>query len=1576
MSIGYFYSIITLTRKIIKILTRSLLVLLGLLIAVWLLVQTSFIQNWLIAQAAQKLSKELNTEVSVRQVDFSLFDKMLMEGVLVKDRSKDTLAYIGRVGVNITDWFFFKEKVELKYISVEQTTVFLHRADSIWNYQFLLDYFSSPGTKDTTKKGIQLSLKKAELSNIHVIQKDEWRGETMDGKIGLLKLDMKEFNLPGKRIQATLLNIVSPSFAIYNYQGKRPRKPSRPDEDYHTEDVVNHWNEEGWNISVKNVTITNGEFKNELFTERQPFSYFDPAHLQFKQINGQFVNFQFAGDTMQAAIKLSAKERSGFDVKQLTANMLWHPTGMEFRDLDAETNKSRLRNYFAMRYTQFNHDMSEFITHVTMEGNFEDSEIHSDDIAFFAPELNDWKDRISVNGKVKGTVNHLKGSQVIITSLKNTIFDGDFTIDGLPDINSTFLDLRANLLQTSYADASAIYPGLKKINEVAVSKIDYLRFKGSFTGYIKDFVTYGTIQTNLGTLVTDINLKLPEKGEPIYSGKLKTDGFEIGTFLKDPLFGRIVMDGSLKGRGFKLKTLFAEIDGKIKAADINGYTYQNIDAKGIFEKRKFDGALVVNDPNLKINITGLVDLNKDTPMYKVNGDIYEINFKPLGLSRSNLSLKAYADLDFKGKTIDDFLGTANISNASLTRDGEPLSFEYLTLSSVIVDGKKELIAHSNEADVTIRGVFNILDLPTTTLSFLHNYFPAYIALPKKTIRNQDFTFDIVTKKIAPFISIWSVPVEGFDYSTINGRINTTDKLFNLETNVPLFTYTDKYNHFSFNNVRIKGNGDYHQLNLQGTLDQIQLNDSLSLPQSEFHIVAANDTGLVNIKTRASQTLKEADLNAHISTTRDGVALVFQTSTLVLNDKIWTIENNSDLFIGKKQIHSDAIRISSGTEKILAYTQPSATGNSDDFILELTKIRIDDIMPYFLKDPRLEGVVTGQVDILNPFGKMQIEANISAEEFRFNNDSIGVVQLKGNFSEETGDINTEIISDNPLNEFFSSGKINIKDPKKPVIDQVAEIKHVQLSLLQKYLSIIMTGMKGTGSGVINIKGDANQPELIGNVQISNASFVLDYTKCRYFIKEGTTINFKEGQLDFGTISLRDTSGRMASFSGKLYHKFFRDMRFDMNFRTNDDKRGLLVLNTTKKDNSLFYGHVVARASGSITGPSNNIVLKLQGEPTDSSRVFLPTTDSRVTGTADFIVFRKYGKEMKVESQIKESSSLLVDLDIIANPLAKIDLILDEITNDVIQGQGDGFLNIRVGTYEKTSMNGRFNISNGRYTFNWQALIKKPFDISRGTVEWNGDPYDAKINIDAKYTTPKISLPSDLAIGCTSNDRSEIIVVSNLSNTLKNPVINFRFELPQDHPCRNNPITISGFQRLYNNPNELNNQVFSLLFFNQFLSSNPNTSAAGSNLGSNIISTAAGTISEFIAQQVTSGLGLALKNIPGINKLALDPYVTFTPGLISGTQAQTSGFYGTSSFGITRRLLNGRLLLKAGGSVLVNTGQATVIQNNNQLTPDITLEWLITPDGKLRIIGFYRSIYDVQWRTANRTGISFSYVKDFD
>ena len=71
-------------------------------------------QNWLLTRVTTTLSDNLHAQISIEDIDFSLFNKMKLNGVLVKDQKGDTLLSSGQVRLNITDWFFFKDKIELK----------------------------------------------------------------------------------------------------------------------------------------------------------------------------------------------------------------------------------------------------------------------------------------------------------------------------------------------------------------------------------------------------------------------------------------------------------------------------------------------------------------------------------------------------------------------------------------------------------------------------------------------------------------------------------------------------------------------------------------------------------------------------------------------------------------------------------------------------------------------------------------------------------------------------------------------------------------------------------------------------------------------------------------------------------------------------------------------------------------------------------------------------------------------------------------------------------------------------------------------------------------------------------------------------------------------------------------------------------------------------------------------------------------------------------------------------------------------------------------------------------------------
>ncbi|HEY4873933.1 MAG TPA: hypothetical protein VIH86_00035, partial [Puia sp.] len=530
---------------LVKVITkRSAITLVLLLISFWFLIQTSPVQTWLLSKVTNEFSKQLHTTVSIRHVDFALFDKAILEDVLIEDQHKDTILYAANVKVLITDWFFLKDSAQINYIGLTNATVKLQRNDSVWNYQFIIDHFSS-AKKDSGSKGIALNLKKIDIDNIHVLKKDAWRGEDMNLNLRSLQMEADEMNLSKKIARINLLEFSQPEFSMTNYVGNRKTPPDTAlmikNDPLHL-----RLNPNNWNIAAKSIVINNGFYKDDKLDGGTPDSYFDGHHIFFNTINIDAKNVRLNKDTITANLAMSTKERSGIEVKSLTSNIKFYPEAMEFAKMDLQTNTSRLRNYFAMHFRTID-DMSDFLTKIKMEGNFTNADITSNDIAFFAPELKNWKKDIHITGSIKGTVSDLTAKNIIMTAGKNSLLNGNIHITGLPDIDKTQIDFKSNDLRTTYGDIVTFVPSLKNVGQPRIDQIEYLRFIGSFKGSFKDFVTNGTIETNLGTIVSNVNMKLNKNKPSVYSGTISTDSFNLGKFLDNDQLGKISFSGKING---------------------------------------------------------------------------------------------------------------------------------------------------------------------------------------------------------------------------------------------------------------------------------------------------------------------------------------------------------------------------------------------------------------------------------------------------------------------------------------------------------------------------------------------------------------------------------------------------------------------------------------------------------------------------------------------------------------------------------------------------------------------------------------------------------------------------------------------------------------------------------------------------------------------------------------------------------------------------------------------------------------------------------------------------------------------
>jgi hypothetical protein len=1547
--------------------------LLFILIAVWVFIETPSGQNWIARQVTKRLSRDLQTKVSIKHVDFSLFNRMHLEGVLVEDRDKDTLLYAKDMQVRITDWFFLKKDVVLKFIRLEDAVIKFQRTDSTWRQQFVFDYFNTPSSTRKKKAGISFDLKIIELVNVSFIKKDAWLGEDMNIRVGQLYMDAKKVDFSEKTFDINVLNLVDPYFYVTNYT-KRKNTNDANDEPNDTSRIS--WNSNNWKIVLDELYVRNGRFRTD--KQGSPLlAHFDGKHIDFTNINGELTGVHLLQDTIYSRLKLQAIERSGLVLRNLESDFKMAPDGMSLTNMDLQTNRSTIRNSFSMSFRDFS-EMGDFIHKVKMNAIFDDADIHSDDIAFFAPAMRTWNRRIKLNGKVRGTVDDLVGKDLVVEAGSNSFLSGDVTLTGLPDINTTFIDLKANTLRTTYSDAVTFIPAVRRVTSPDLRKIHYITFNGSFTGFIRDFVTFGYLQTNLGDLQTDLNMKLPRGQDPIYSGTFSTANFRLGELLDAKKLGSIAISGTVKGKGFSDRSRNAAVDAKIDFVDLNDYRYKNIVVKGTLNKKLFDGNASINDENAELELNGILDFNNATPSFDLIADVKHANLNKLKLTDNDLALKGHFNLDFTGNDIDNFTGTARISNAELTRNGNRLPFDSLVLTSYYADNVKTLTVASNEFNGLLEGDFNIKALPDAFQLFLNKYYPAYIKPPRRYYENQSLKFAITTQFVDDYVKLIDSSLSGFNYSQLEGNLDLGRNELNLTADVPQF----KYKQYSFDNVKFNAKGDFQKLVLNGTVGNVFINDSLNIPQAVFSVTARNDSSQVNILTGAGQALDKANLNALVLTYYDGVKIEFNPSSFNVNGKTWAIDESGELELRKRTPASGLLTLRESDQRITLRTTPSASGQGNDLKVELYKVNIGDVSPYFIRKNRLEGLVSGNFLVENITGKIKVTSNdIQTEFLRFDNDSLGAAKANLVYDDETKHL---VIKGSTLNEenFLGFDANVFFDPAKQKDNRIALTpRNFQIKILERFLGTLFTDMRGFLTGNININGEFTHLSITGKGRLKNAGLKVNFTQVFYDIAD-TDIELKSDEINLDGLVLTDTvTGNPVYVNGSILHESFKDMFYDIYLSTrkpnttgDDNNRPVLLLNTTFKNNKQFFGRVKGTGSLSLAGPQSNMFMKIDAIASnrDSSWVTLPNTRSRESGIADFLIERKYGREMSDSDLRKGSTNISYDVDVTANPMVTVKVVLDDLTGDEIKGRGSGSLNIRSGTTEPLSLRGKFDIEEGNYLFTFQSFFKKPFELRKGSdnyIEWNGDPYKARINFDAVYTAEKISFAplGSLSPG-TSAARGDVYVILSLTGELFKPNINFALDFPPSSPAITDPALGLVLQQMQKNTNEMNKQVTYLIVFNSFA---PTGLAESTSDGIGISYTISGILLDVISDQLNRLLSNLFKN----DKYRINVNTSLYDRDIINRNIQLGS---NVNFSIGRSFFNDRFIITVGSGF--ETVQESAVQQGIQILPDVTMEWLINKSGTIRATFFYRENTDYLTTSADaknrRAGASLTYRRDFD
>jgi len=1426
-----------------------------------------------------------------------------------------------------------------------------------WLCQRVAGYYSSKWHTKVRVGHVDLEfLKKLVLKDVYV---EDQHGDTLLSA-GILKLSIGALDFKKHNLYVSNIDIENTKVHLVTYKNTHELNLQFIIDAFASKDTTT---KSGgpikWDISSGGITLNNVDFHLQNLNDTETVEGMNYANLRVHNIYGRISDIKFEGDTVRGTMeRLSANEASGFVLKNMFCYIKLSTHGMELDALHIVTPQTDLSTDLVFHYERFR-DFDDFVTKVRMHAVFKKSQVCFEDVAFFAPGLKGVHNCFSITGQYDGTISDLHGKDMEIGWGKFSTFQGDADMVGLTDIDKTQIRVHiAELTTSKYEIETLPLPPFDKQQSIKlpdnIAYFNTIHFTGNFDGYISDFNTDGILNSDIGEIAASLHLRQDTvKKIPYYKGTIQTKGFDIGKFLQIKDMGAITSNTTIEGDGLSKERADAKIDGSIQGLNYKKYNYQNTTLNGELKKGFFSGTVQVNDPNLRLNFNGIVDIASKVHTYKFDANIYHSDLMAMHIVKDTNSpaiLSSHIKIDAEGNTLDEIAGTLHIDSTNYYVHRQQYHLNHLVLVSDLKSGFRSVDINSDYMDADISGHYSPLNSVACFKGLLANYLPDKFPKEMHIKNNKDFhdyNFNIRFKENTGLTDLFIPTLKIADGTTVKGYYKERGEEFSLTGQSPLIELNGR----KAKDSKITATGDNSELKAKINADTLFMSDSLYAAGFNINSNIANDTVHYFVKWN-NDSANNASIPGFIAFTRNAETVFKLLSPQIdIADSTWQLNKQNMVTVDTSGITAQDLMFYHGQQYISVIGKLS-NKKSDALVIDFHKFNLEDLL---ITSPTLKGTVDGTASISNANNHFLFVSALTFNDVYFNKEYLGNASINSYW-----DNTSQSIATNGQVDYYGNKTLSFignyypnKDSNNINVDGI--LNGFLIKTFNQYTKGYCSDMDGILNGNFNLSGNLNRPVFHGNVVANIKKIKVDYLNTYYHTPE---LNITIAPDTFKIISSRlyDDKGDTAVLSGNLYHSHFHNFRLDFGMTTNN----FYCLNTKDDNESSYFGQGYVSGNASFYGYLNSIHIDAN-ITTQKGTVFnIPLSNASEVEESDFIHFvnKNDPKTKKRKARKTNPGGLQMDFNIHVTSDAIAKLIFASKVGDILTSSGSGNIEFAMNNLGDISLRGSYIVTDGSYRFVLQNVINEDFNLRPGgTIQWNGDPYNAEINIQTSHMV-RTPLQPLFPFDTTHAQYSKSVPVYcdlDLSGKLTSPDIKFDVELPTvDQETRQ---TVASY---LSNPDEMNRQVFSLLIIKSFLPVQQGASSSTAPTPSIIPGVAGYSI---LSSQLTNLLNSISNKVNiGVN---YNPATMYTP-----QEAQLL---------LTTELLGGRVLINTDISQIGTTSTGAQTENSNNVVGEAAVEYLLTKDGKLRVKAFNKANDNTALNLLNAPytqGAGVSYKESFN
>lgn len=1143
-------------------------------------------------------------------------------------------------------------------------------------------------------------------------------------------------------------------------------------------------------LSSSDVSIYNSVFR--LIDENRTTT----KMLHFEDLNINATNFLINGSDVNARINtLNFQDSRGVTVKNMMTDFSYTVTDMVFDNLSIKTPNSEIKGEVKFSYDRA--DFKYFTDKVLVDAKFEDSKIQLDELNTFYNEFGA-NQTASFSTNVSGTLNNLQTSNLRLNTNRNTRIYGDIKFENLfnKEEGNFYMNGNFSNLSSTYNDLKRLLPNvLGAAIPTSFDRLGYFTIVGNSQVTASTVVADIKIDTELGFVDSNLKInKINDIDNAAYKGNIIFSEFDFGTFLNAPDVGRASLNFDVDGKGFVTKTINTQVKGDVFEIEYNNYKYQGVKVAGNVKNNIFDGNLIANDRNLKLNFNGLVDFSETVNKYDFEAKVDYANLKALNFIKKDsvAVFESIVKMNMNASNYDDAYGKISFRKTKYQNENDTYYFDAFDISSSFSEDLRSIKINSPDIiEGDLKGRFKFKELKKlfeNSIGYIYTNYIPNIVEPNQSI---DFNFTIYNKIVEVIYPELKLAKNTF----IRGQVESDESQFKLTFKSPEI----KLSNYFASNIELQVDNGNPVFNTFVEIDSL---NTKYYNVSNFNLinVTVNDTLFMRSEFKGGKRNKDSyNLSFYHTINEQNESVIgFKQSDVTIKDNTWNINELQDKFhkisFDKKltKFTIDKFRINHNNEevKLSGFLRDST---EKDFKLNFSNVDLAKITPD-IDSLTLSGNVNGKLDLVQLNGNYLPNSSIIIDDFRVNDFLLGSFEadITGNESLTNYNVDATIKNSN-TNSFTAKGDIYVAK-KQSKIDVDLNFDAFDLYPLNPLLRDVLSDIRGKATGHVNVVGDLNKPSFNGDLELKNAGLGIPFLNVDYAFAEKSLVTLKNQSFIFNNIKITDTQfDTKGLLKGDLSHVNFSKWSLGLELST----KNLLVLNTAETEDALYFGTGFIGGEASITGPTEELRINVIGATKPGTVFKIPLNDAESFGDNSFIHFitkeEKEARNKGVELVFDEIKGLELDFDLDITEDAEVEIIIDKKTGHSLKGKGRGGLLVEINTNGKFDMWGDFIVFEGVYNFAYGGFVQKQFSVQPGgSLAWEGDPLNALINMDAVYKTqanpsPLLdnpinrTIPVELNIALTGSleklDPEFSFEFPNVNSTIKSE-LNYRLESDSD------------------------------------------------------------------------------------------------------------------------------------------------------------------------------------------------------